>query len=304
MGFAQHQTFHIRDGWLLKGLKQVKENPAIFTEPDAYLKFGLGKNMVEALRFWMRATGLTTEKSRKDGRRIQEPTLFGELVLNYDPYLETDTALWLIHHQLIKQQEEATTWYWFFNIYNHIAFDKEHFVSELSLWTNTLNLRNKEITKGSFERDFDCLLRTYLPRERSISPEDSFESPLVHLNLMSLDNTNGAKRYVLNRPEPRSIPPLVLLYVTKKWQEENQPDAIQVSLRDLLTAPASPGRSFLLGLRLVEALRRASDIDEAKDFAFKVTRTAGLDVLSLPKVSAEEILKQAFSSPVLIGSVL
>jgi len=285
MGFAQHQSFHIRDGWLRKGLIEAQNNPFIFTDPDAYLKFGLGKNMVEALRFWMVATGLTIEENTPSRKRHQILTQFGNLVIETDPYLEDDGTLWLIHYHLLKNKNAATAWYWFFNHFGRLIFDRDLFVKELSIW-NALQ-ETKEIATSSIEKDFDCLVRTYLPRERNTSPEDILECPLVHLKLLSVENENGRRRYNINRPEPTTIPPLVLLYVIKRWQEESQERAIQVSLRDMLAGVNSPGRTFLLGMRLNEAIRRAVDLT---NLGFTITRTAGLDTLSIPNISSEEML--------------
>jgi hypothetical protein len=111
---------------------------------------------------------------------------------------------------------------------------------------------------------------------------------------MSFEVTEGHKRYHLNRPEPRSIPPLVLLYVLKGWQEEHKEGALQVSLREILANPCAPGRTFLLGMRLAEAIRRANEF--APKFAFRFTRTAGLDVLTVPEVSSEDILEYHFTA--------
>lgn len=301
MSFAQHQTFHIRDGWLRKGLSEVALNPAIFTDPQAYLRFGLGKNMVEALRFWMRATGLTHEIS-SGGRRTQELTFFGKLIAQHDPYLEDDASLWFIHYSLLKQREEATAWYWFFNHYARFSFAREGFVSELALWQAIESVGGKEISKSSLQRDFDCFIKTYLPRQGSESPEDNLECPLVHLRLLSVETVGSQKEYHLNRPDPRDIPPLTLLYVIKSWQEEFQPGALQVSLRDLLAGKCSPGRTFLLGMRLVEAIRRASEASPA-EFSLRLTRTAGLDVLTLPAVESQEILAAHYQQANAVVSV-
>ena len=116
MYFAKHETFHIRDGWLTKGLLTIQEQPRIFLDDEAPEELGLGKNMVRALRFWMQATGLA-EEIFEDGQKIQKATKLGELIRDYDPYLETDGSLWLIHYNLVCSKEFATSWYWFFNHY-------------------------------------------------------------------------------------------------------------------------------------------------------------------------------------------
>ena len=88
MYFAKHETFHIRDGWLTKGLRTLQQDQRIFFDPEAPEKLGMGKNMVRSLRFWMQATGLT-EEVRSDALTVQKPTLLGQLIHDNDPYLGT-----------------------------------------------------------------------------------------------------------------------------------------------------------------------------------------------------------------------
>ena len=62
MGFAKHETFYIREGWLFKGMEAIKKAEAgghlnIFLDNDAPERLGIGQNMVRAQRFWMQATG-------------------------------------------------------------------------------------------------------------------------------------------------------------------------------------------------------------------------------------------------------
>lgn len=290
MSYALHQSFHIRDGWLRKGIVEVENNPAVFSELEAPLTLGLGKNMVEALRFWLPATGLSKINKVK-GRSLQELTYFGKLVLTHDPYLEDDGTLWLIHYNLIKNSDTATTWYWFFNHFGRLSFNRTQFIEELEQW-NVMQ-GGKETARSSFEKDFDCFIRTYLLRDNLSSPEDTQESPLVHLRLLSAVTLgNNTKQYNLNRPDPRIIPPGILFYVIKKWQEEHQPDAVQVSLRDLLVGQASPGRTFLLGMRLAEAIRWA--IETKPEAGMRFTHTAGLDVLTLSQLNSEELLNRHY----------
>jgi len=294
MGFAQHQSFHIRDGWLRKGMVEVRLNEAIFTDSNqAAFQLGLGKNMAEALRFWMWATGLTDEQPRPtDRKRVQNLTPFGQLVLDHDPYLEEDGTLWLIHYNLISNEEGATAWYWFFNHFARLSFSAAEFVRELELWNIARGA--KDIALSSFEKDFDCLVRTYCAREVDTTPEDTLESPLVQLGLLTVGGQDkDEKRYILLRPEPARVPSLVALYVMKRWQEKNNPNSMQVSFRDMLSTPCSPGRTFLLGMRLAEAIRRIEE--EEPDLRVQFTRTSGLDVLTLPRDSSTDILRMYYA---------
>ena len=48
-----HEKFVLREGWLNKGITQVKENPVVFLGKDAPDVFGIGNNMVKSLRYWL-----------------------------------------------------------------------------------------------------------------------------------------------------------------------------------------------------------------------------------------------------------
>ena len=63
MKFRAHDTFFIRKGWLNKGVSQVKKNSSVFISKtqNPMDVFGIGNNMVKALRYWMQVTGLTKE---------------------------------------------------------------------------------------------------------------------------------------------------------------------------------------------------------------------------------------------------
>ncbi|SEH04935.1 DUF4007 family protein [Candidatus Venteria ishoeyi] len=53
--FGRHQTFPLRFGWLSKGFQSLLENPGIFSDEDATIKLGVGKNMVESIKYWLQA---------------------------------------------------------------------------------------------------------------------------------------------------------------------------------------------------------------------------------------------------------
>ena len=49
--FARHETFHPRFGWLKKGFDKVSENGEIFSNDMAPVVMGVGKNMVNAIKY-------------------------------------------------------------------------------------------------------------------------------------------------------------------------------------------------------------------------------------------------------------
>ena len=56
-----HETFILREGWLAKGLKAVSDNPKVFSEYAGADALGVGTNMAKAIRYWLRAGGVTAE---------------------------------------------------------------------------------------------------------------------------------------------------------------------------------------------------------------------------------------------------
>jgi len=301
MPFAKHESFYIREGWLFKGLKAVQEFPSIFVSPDAPERLGVGKNMVRALRFWMQATNLTEEAS---GRvREQHLTSFGKVVFEYDPYLELEGTLWLIHHQLVCSQDLATAWYWFFNHYVPTNFSRQEFIDRLAQWINSqTKAENMEgIAEGSLRKDFDCLMHTYLPEtpEQGKSPEDQIESPLTALGIISdfraidEDQDKVVRRYRLQSGTSANVPPLIFLYVLLSRQEKERLGASQVSLSVALREPMNVGRTFNIGMRVFEELAaQLEDLDAT--LRIRLSRTAGLDQITLPERKAAEILEMYY----------
>lgn len=82
--FANHQTFHPRFGWIKKGYDAAARDPNIFNEKSAPVDLGVGKNMVEAIRFWTYATKVITRSPHPDRPRtsVYTPTRFGRALLD------------------------------------------------------------------------------------------------------------------------------------------------------------------------------------------------------------------------------
>ena len=66
--FSGHETFTLRHLWLRKAFDAV-ENGAprnIFSNPDAIIRFGVGKNMALAIRHWALACGIIEEEDKSN----------------------------------------------------------------------------------------------------------------------------------------------------------------------------------------------------------------------------------------------
>src|SRR5688572_10567858 len=57
--FSGHETFPLRYSWLPKAFAALCSRPKLFADEDlAMVELGVGKNMVRAIRFWVRAAGV------------------------------------------------------------------------------------------------------------------------------------------------------------------------------------------------------------------------------------------------------
>ena len=76
--FSGHQTFPFRYAWLPKGIRGLEHDPKLFSKPDAMVTLGVGKNMVDSIRFWCGALKLAVIDGRSGTGR---PTELGSQLL-------------------------------------------------------------------------------------------------------------------------------------------------------------------------------------------------------------------------------
>ncbi|MCB0180778.1 MAG: DUF4007 family protein [Anaerolineae bacterium] len=295
MQFAKHETFHVREGWLFKGMAAVKAAEAqdqlatIFLDKDGPERLGIGRNMVRALRYWIQATGLA-EEIREQGRTIHRLSDFGEWVWENDRYLDDEATLWLIHYHLISGLDLVTTWYWFFNHYTPVTFELEVCLQSLKLWVLG-EQPDRKIAESSLRKDVQCLVRTYLANDKNKTPEELIESPLARLGLISEFETDRKNRYRFQRLNSARVNPLIVLYVMVDQQLKSRAKSFQVTLNQVLREPMNVGRVFNLDTGSMADLLATLN-KKYPDLSVKFERTAGLDQLTLPNIRPEELLER------------
>ena len=148
----RHESFSIREGWLAKGIKNVKENSKTFSSAEATDILGVGTNMVKSLKYWMSATCLIKEENRETF--LSE---FGSLIDIYDPYLEDIFSWWLIHIKMMLNIDDAYIYNLIFNKCGKKSFSKRDIYEQLALNLNNEkleyneNMENEEIEEGNEE---------------------------------------------------------------------------------------------------------------------------------------------------------
>lgn len=295
MQFAAHDTFHVRDGWLHKGISTIAKKPEIFADPFATDTFGIGRNMVDAVRYWLLASGLVVEKKPA---RVDEKSKFtlsplGKVLLQKDRFIEEDVSLWVLHYQIASNSAKATAWFWFFNKFPSTRFDSQSFLGYLNRWVEQSEMKKKP-NVSSLQKDVSCVLRTYTKahgrRRSDFSPEDSFECPFSSLQLVDyLENSDSYKMNV----GKRSIPVHAFAYAVIKYVQREE-GRVEVGFQDLLSAENSPGRIFLLSSEGL--LNNIDSLVEIFPKLFSFSKTAGLNTLRLRRIDVDplDLLSEAY----------
>ena len=208
--FSGHDTFHCRHLWLKKGYDFIKKGRK-FTDDDAVVELGVGKNMVSSINFWMRAFGIID----KDGLL----TDFANYILDdagKDPYIEDEATLWLLHYQLITQNL-ASTYSLIFNEFRRekIEFTKDNFIAFVVRKAEELNM--SQINKNTVSTDFEVLTKMYIRTDaQSKDREDTFSGLLTELNIIQEEKRKVDDKtvtfYSISTEDKTEIPDEVLLY--------------------------------------------------------------------------------------------
>lgn len=260
-----HETFGIREGWMNKGITAVRENPKVFSENFGSDALGVGTNMAKSIRYWLLAAGLTEKK--KEGMYLTE---LGELVYEFDRYVEDIFTLWLMHINIAGNAELATSWNLFFQAQNNWGrkeFDRDSlFVwmkSQLQHYTGVEDLSDRSI-----QDDCNVMLHMYCQRPlEKIDPEDKKISPFSALHLLKQEG----RYYKCTTPKQEMLHPYVVWYVLCKMFTQSD----NINIQKTVQGYNSPG--CLLHLGRIE-LNYYLDVLEEEGIII-INRTAGLDMV-------------------------
>jgi hypothetical protein len=290
MAYARHQSFYLRDKWLSKGLKAVIEDPRFFYDKDGFEKIGLGKNMVQSLRFWLLATNLL-EEIQENGNREHKLTNLGRFVFLADRLLQKNDTVSILHYHLVRNSNDlATVFYWYFNIYKETVTQKVELLKSFTTWVK--NNEPKEISSKSLKRDIDCLIQLYTKEANEADPEDFIFSPFTKLNLMKEEpSEEGHENIRKVSPEIEQVGLVALYYVLLKYASEN--DVTMISVDEIINEKYLWGKVYNLSRnKVIEALNRLTNHEH---FPIEYVRTNNLDNIKLPKIEPLNYLCHEFN---------
>lgn len=268
--FSGHDSFQCRQLWLKKGYDFVIQGKN-FNDEDAILDLGVGKNMVSSIRFWLKAFDIIDSKDL--------PTEFGKRLLDsnngYDPYLEDDGSLWLLHYQLIKKGF-ASIYSIIFNEFRKekIFFNKETFLNYMKrISESNIDLN---INENTISKDFTVFTNLYKNDHESKDIEDSFSGILSELEILKSKGKGKEEQYYIENTEGDNLPKAIFLYTIL----DNSSYGNSISLNSLEFDFNSPGSIF--ALNRAGLMNKISElVSEFKDITF--TDQAGIKEMQFKK---------------------
>ena len=205
--FSGHESFQCKTQWLKKGYDFVNEHNN-FNDPEAVVKLGVGKNMVAAIRHWLRAFEIIDTD--------QIITEIGHYIFNndngVDPYTEDLSTLWLLHYHLIKRNYASIYRMAFVDFHREKnEFTREHL-------QHYIKRRCKEegwgclYNENTAKKDVGVFLQNYVVPENSVF--DDFSVLLLQLDLIKkIDKSTYSFNYISKQP----VEPNIFLYAIEDY---------------------------------------------------------------------------------------
>lgn len=298
-----HDTFALRYGWSKKvydRIEEISDETNVFSQKSAISAFGVGKNMLNAMRHWSFHLGLIERNNRlhtyyntksNDHKKVVDSEILGICANNafyhaeqffdatngLDPYLESPSTLWLFHWAL-STNPNLITYYWFFNINTKSELSRDEFLRQLKDFLN----HHPEIKLPSdltIKKDIDCFILNYATKRQKDNEdiEASIESPLVELGLISRPSQAQIRAV---RGQKSSLSVHVFVYcLVQFWQKHNH-GAGSLSLEMATYDECSVGRVFMLD---EEALIGYAEQLESFGYPIMWTQSAGIRQFQLVK---------------------
>jgi hypothetical protein len=236
--------------------------------------------MVSSIRHWCRVSRLIESEQSIGYRRGRfASTALGRAIFGengFDPYLDDPATLWLIHWQIATNTDQATAWYWAFNILRGNQFTLPIFARDVHKWARQQKQSMRPVSANTLQRDVNCFIRTYCQSRHSDGVvEETFDCPLVELNLIAELPDGGG--YEFQRGDKETLPIEVVAWAIDTFWESRLLWGESLTFSDLMYAPASPGRVFRLNEDTMTTY--LEKLAELTDGALQYDETTGLKQL-------------------------
>lgn len=235
--FSGHESFPCKSMWLKKGYDYLFNNNK-FTDPDAVVKLGVGKNMVQSIRFWLRAFGLLNDDELTEIAYYIFDDRNGK-----DPYAEDNGTLWILHYLLVLRSISSIYHLAFVEFQREKKeFDKDQLLLFIKRKCNVPEQKNI-FNENTIKKDIRVLLQNYL---LPINPKTNEEYASLLLDLGLLRENDG--KYSFNEVAMGQINPLIILFALIDIANEDKTVSFD-KLQELSLVFCIPISSFLIIVR-------------------------------------------------------
>jgi len=235
--FSGHESFPCKSMWLKKGYDYLVGHNK-FTDPDAVVKLGVGKNMVQSIRFWLRAFGLLDDDKVTEIAHYLFDDRDGK-----DPYIEDNATLWILHYLLVVTAVSSIYRLVFVELQRERKeFDKDQVLSFIKRKCNVFEQKNV-FNENTVKKDIRVFLQNYLA---PTSPKGNEEYANILLELSLLRENEG--KYSFNEVSIEQINPLIVLFALVHIAGKDKTVSFD-KLQELSLIFCIPISSFLMVVR-------------------------------------------------------
>ena len=282
--FGRHETFHPRYGWLKKAYDAIAENPKAFRRDDSIMKLGVGKNMVNAIRFWSLAFKMT-----KEGGDGLTTTAYGDAIFRedgIDPYLEMPDTLWLLHWLLLSRPCRVPVW-WI--ILNNIASvririddlydDVQRMVDESPAFDGP--------SQNSVRRDISVFMHMYTSKQDRLTPEEYLDCPFRNMGLIRYEGEQIRFAY----GHKSGLTPEVVAFACSDFAAKSGTTMGSISAATLATYAGGVGNAFRLNEGDLAGCLEAASSSTRAFGTENINGTIHMTFQSAPDETARNILE-------------
>lgn len=285
LSFTGHDSFHCRAFWLKKGYDFVK-NGGQFND-NAVVELGVGRNMVNAIRYWMRCFGLTDENDKLHPITFQ---IFDDTE-GFDAYCEDKGTIWLLHYLLVTTRK-ASIYPIVFNQFRkeRIEFSKEQLAEYLK---SHCNQQDYTVHDSSLERDAEVFLHNYYHKPSvKNSIEESMSGILRELDLIiHIGKSGKIDYYKIENQERADLPSLIVLFGIIRQLK----GGLSISFQELLNDMDSVGSVFALNANGL--MQKIEELLEFFPNELVFTDDGGIRLLQFKRqISELDILNKFYAS--------
>lgn len=293
--FANHESFHLRYGWLKKAYNATLDDPRVFVSEESPIKLGVGKNMVRSIRFWALACKIIEPKKGPSNPDVC-PTEMGRAIFDdvkgLDPYLEHPQTMWLIHWLLLAPPCRIPVWWLVLNEFaatnirtTNVTESVQHRIVNMSEW--------KTPSPKSVKKDIDVFLHTYTTERGKMTIEDYLDCPFRQMHMIMQD-APGMMRFVFGIKD--GMTPHVAAFACLDFINRLKISSKSISVMRLATESGGVGNAFKISENdLVELLAEACKTS----VHMRMENVNGAQYLTFDDVHAaiDQVLQEAYDKP-------